>query len=131
MDVIRECATGLQHIGLPTSDIEATVAFYKGLGFTVALRTTNEVTGEAVVFLQLKSVMIETYQTASAAGKAGAIDHLAIDVTDVNAVFADVRDGGYVLLENEVQQLPFWKQDVRFFTILGPNGEKIEFSQKL
>ena len=33
--------TGLQHIGLPTNDMKATVAFYEKLGFTVAYRTMN------------------------------------------------------------------------------------------
>ncbi|MDD3243533.1 MAG: VOC family protein, partial [Eubacteriales bacterium] len=31
----------------------------------------------------------------------------------------------------EVKGLPFWANGVRFFTILGPNAEKIEFSQML
>ena len=31
-------ATGLQHIGVPTNDIERTIAFYTALGFQVAER---------------------------------------------------------------------------------------------
>ena len=42
-----------------------------------------------------------------------------------------LRDGGYELLDDAVRFLPFWARGVRFFTILGPNGEKVEFSQKL
>ena len=38
---------------------------------------------------------------------------------------------GYTMLDKEVQFLPFWEKGVRFFTILGPNGEKVEFSQML
>ena len=128
---ITQFVTGVQHLGLPTNDIEKTIAFYESLGFTVALRTVNEAVGEQVAFLQLKNLMIETYQNGCAVGKPGAIDHVALDVTDVDAVFEALRAGGFALLDSEVQFLPFWERGVRFFTILGPNGEKVEFSQKL
>ena len=108
-----------------------TVAFYEGLGFSVALRTVNEAAGEQVAFLQLKELMIEAYQTGRAAGRAGAVDHIALDVADVDTLFVLLRDGGYELLDDAVRFLPFWARGVRFFTILGPNGEKVEFSQKL
>ena len=36
MEKIAETINGLQHIGLPTNDLEKTVAFYEGLGFSVA-----------------------------------------------------------------------------------------------
>ena len=78
MGKIAETINGLQHIGLPTNDLEKTVAFYKGLGFSVALRTVNEAEGEQVAFLQLKELMIEAYQTGRAAGRAGAVDHIAL-----------------------------------------------------
>ena len=62
MGKIAETINGLQHIGLPTNDLEKTVAFYEGLGFSVALRTVNEAAGEQVAFLQLKKLMNEAYQ---------------------------------------------------------------------
>ena len=43
--------TGLQHIGIPTNDIEKTVAFYHELGFETAFETVNEAAGERVAFL--------------------------------------------------------------------------------
>ena len=131
MGKIAETINGLQHIGLPTNDLEKTVAFYEGLGFSVALRTVNEAAGEQVAFLQLKELMIEAYQTGRAAGRAWAVDHIALDVADVDTLFVLLRDGGYELLDDAVRFLPFWARGVRFFTILGPNGEKVEFSQKL
>ena len=75
--------------------------------------------------------MIEAYPTGRAAGRAGAVDHIALDVADVDTLFVLLRDGGYELLDDAVRFLPFWARGVRFFTILGPNGEKVEFSQKL
>lgn len=128
---MEEIVTGIQHIGIPTNDIEKTIAFYVSLGFSVVLRTINEAAKEQVCFLRLKNLCIETYQNGCAAGKPGAIDHVALDVTDVDAAFAKVKAMGYPMYDSEIQFLPFWEKGVRFFTIPGPNGEKVEFSQML
>ena len=50
-----------QHIGIPTNDIEATIDFYKALGFEIAFRTVNEEADEEVAFLKLNTLVVETY----------------------------------------------------------------------
>jgi hypothetical protein len=35
------------------------------------------------------------------------------------------------MLDQQVNGLPFWENGVKFFTIEGPNKEKIEFCEKL
>ena len=127
----NENVTGIQHVGIPTNDIEKTIRFYTSLGFEVALRTVNEAAGEAVCFLRLKILCIETYQNGCAAGRPGAIDHIALDVTDVDAAFEKARAMGLQMLDDQVNFLPFWENGVRFFTVQGPNGEKVEFSQMM
>ena len=129
MNAIGSHVSGLQHIGLPTNDMEKTLAFYEKLGFTVAFRTVNN--GEKVCFLKLAGVCVETYENGQAVGTAGAIDHIALDVYDVQAAWDAVRAAGFAPLEEEIQFLPFWDKGVRYFNILGPNGEKVEFSQML
>ena len=128
---LQELTAGIQHIGIPTDDIEKTVAFYTGLGFETVLRTKNEAAGEPVAFLRLKNLTIETYETHTAKNQAGAIDHIALNVADIDRTFQAAKAEGYFLLDKEVQFLPFWEHGVRFFTIEGPNAEKIEFSQML
>ena len=120
-------ATGLQHIGVPTNDIENTIRFYTALGVTVAHRADNN--GELVAFLKLGDLMIETYQNGKAVGAAGAVDHIAINVTDVEEArrIADAMKLEVI----EEGQLAFWENGVRYFTILGPNREKLEFNQYL
>lgn len=49
---LQTYTTGIQHIGIPTNDIEKTIEFYKNLGFEIALRTINEEAGEKVEFSQ-------------------------------------------------------------------------------
>lgn len=61
----------------------------------------------------------------------GALDHIALNVTDIEKVFRMVKEQGFTMLDTEIQFLPFWERGVKFFTILGPNKEKIEFSQYL
>lgn len=129
MNDIGKRVTGLQHIGLPTNDMAATVAFYQSLGFTLAHQADNN--GEKVCFLRLAGVCIETYENGRAVGRAGAIDHIALDVDDIEAAWEAVRAAGCQTRETEIQTLPFWSNGVRFFNIQGPNGETVEFGQIL
>ena len=120
-------ATGVQHIGVPTNDIAKTIAFYEKLGFENAHQVDNN--GEMVAFLKLGDLVIETYQNGKAVGVAGAVDHIAINVTDVDAARAIADEMGLEVIE--AGQLPFWTNGVKYFTVLGPNQEKIEFNQYL
>ena len=124
---IADYALGLQHIGIPTNDLAATIDFYTALGFRVAHRADNN--GEQVAFLKLGNLMIETYQNFRAVNLDGAVDHIAVDVSDVDAVRAIADDMGLNVIEEG--QLPFWENGVKYFTILGPNHEKLEFNQYL
>lgn len=45
--------TGVAHIGIPTNDLDKTIAFYKKLGFVSALETVNKAAGERVRFFSL------------------------------------------------------------------------------
>ncbi len=126
---IQSFTTGVQHIGIPTNDIEKTITFYHSLGFTTALRTVNG--AEEVAFLQLHDLVIETYQNHQAAMAYGAIDHVAIDVKRIDELFETVKAAGFKLLDSQVNSLPFWERGVKFFTIEGPNCEKIEFCERL
>ena len=118
--------SGAQHIGLPTANFEKTISFYENLGFQRAFSTQNN--GKLVTFLKLGDLVIEVYERDCAAGKSGAIDHFALNVDDVDAVYRQAAEQGLELLDDQVRFLPFWENGVRFFTILGPNGEKVEFS---
>ena len=128
---VKEQLNGIQHIGIPTNNIEATVHFYEKMGFETALRTLNEEAGEKVAFLKLGSLVIETYENKAAKMKAGAIDHVAIDVKDIEKVYEMINQAGLNTTNDTVHFLPFWENGVKFFTIEGPNKEKVEFSQYL
>ncbi len=128
---ISQIVTKIQHIGIPTNDIEKTVIFYESLGFENAYTTVNKTANEKVAFLRLENMLLEIYQNGQAVNKSGAIDHIALDVVDIDAAFEIAQAGKYNLLDDSIQFLPFWENGVKFFTILGPNGEKVEFNQRL
>jgi len=128
---ISQIVTKIQHIGIPTNDIEKTITFYESLGFENVYTTVNEKANEKVAFLRLENMLLEIYQNGHAVNKSGAIDHIALDVVDINAAFEIAQVDGYHLLDDSIQFLPFWENGVKFFTILGPNGEKVEFNQRL
>lgn len=123
--------TGIQHIGIPTNDIEATIAFYQKLGFIPVLRTVNEQANEKVAFLRLHNLTIETYENKAAEMKTGAIGHIAINCVSIEDAFSYINKEGLNTTSDTIHFLPFWEHGVRFFAIEGPNCEKIEFSQFL
>ena len=128
---LREQLNGGQHIGIPTNDIENTIEFYQKLGFEIAFQTVNEEANEKVVFLKLHTLVIETYENNAAVMQSGSINHIAIDVKDIEKVYAMINQAGLNSTQDTVHFLPFWENGVKFFTIEGPNKEKVEFSQYL
>ncbi|MCR1843047.1 VOC family protein [Murimonas intestini] len=126
---LNQYMTGIQHIGIPTNDIDATLDFYHKLGFETAFQTVNEEANEKVVFLKLGTLVIETYENKSAKMESGAVDHVAVNVTDIEEVYQYINCHNMNTTQDTIHFLPFWENGVRFFTIEGPNKEKIEFSQ--
>lgn len=126
---MKELLTGIQHVGIPTENMKASKKFYEKLGFEIAFETVNE--GAAVVFMKLENLVMEIYEVEKSAKLYGAIEHVAINVTDIRKVYEKVCAMHLNTLEDTIHFLPFWENGVEFFTIEGPNAEKIEFSQYL
>ena len=123
---------GVQHIGIPTNDMNATVDFYQRLGFKIAFETVLKEEDCRVCFFKLDNLCIEAYENRQAVMQPGAIDHIAIDTTDIDAAFEFAKKGGFKLLNDQIQSIPsFWANGVKFFKIEGPNRESIEFCQIL
>lgn len=121
---------GLQHIGIPTADMDKTIAFYELFGFRKIWSSFNSPTDQ-VAFLECGSCVIETYYAEKPALLNGAVDHIAMDVSDIEKAYEYALSNDYEALEKQITFLPFFDNGVRYFTILGPNHEKLEFNQKL
>jgi len=130
-DVIENEVTGIQHIGIPSGNMDATAAFLTAIGFRETYHTTIEAKDQLVRFFSLKGIQIETYAVEEPVAMSGAIDHFTLNVKDIERVYQGVRDAGFTAIEGKICYLPFFEQGVRYFTIEGPEKEKIEFNQKL
>lgn len=130
---MKELLTGFHHIGLPTTDMDATIKFYESLGGTVVLEKADEDEGRPirVVHILLSNLKIEVFERLEIAGKAGAFDHIAIEVSDVDAAFAQCKAMGMRFMEDCVNTSTYWPpHNLRWFIVYGVNGEKVEFAQK-
>ena len=121
----KENTTGIQHLGIPTANLAATVDFYHSLGFETVWAN------ETATFMQLGTLVVETYPADEVAMRNGAIDHVALNVKDIEAAWRDAKACGYETEDTDINFLPFFENGVKFFTIIGPNREKVEFNQFL
>jgi len=120
---------GLQHVGIPTKDMQATTDFYTKLGFKILDTRQN---GESTVrFFEYKGLILEVWTSDEATGKAGAINHIALDTRNADALYPVMKNAGYTMINDKVMSLPFWKHGIKYFNIKGPNGEIIEFCEKV
>lgn len=121
---------GLQHIGIPTGCFEKTIGFYSDLGFSCAYEATGR-SGNRIKFMKLGDLILEIVEKEMAIRNTGSIDHLSLNVADIEDCHRTVIAMGYSCFEADIQHLDFWAHGVRYFTIQGPNNERVEFSQYL
>ena len=136
---IKNNISGLQHIGIPVSNLEETITFYESLGFKIDLKTEIEEDGDKiqVAFMGNNNLVLEFYQQEGEdlnevlRRKDGHIDHIALDVKDVKEAYSELEKMNYNLIDDELQFIPFFEKGVKYFRIKGPDDEIIEFNQKL
>lgn len=137
--LLRNNFSGLQHIGIPVSDVDRSMAFYDRLGFDNVMRKDfDDGTGTVRVAMMKRSdVVIELYQLppdklTMIRGRAdGRIDHIAFDVEDIENAFEELKRAGLTPLQEAPVKLDFWERGCRYFSIRGPDGEILEFNQIL
>jgi catechol 2,3-dioxygenase-like lactoylglutathione lyase family enzyme len=131
---------GLQHLGFPVTNLERSSRFYTALGFSEAMRVDIPDQNETVkvAMLRKENLTLELYQLTVeqfkevASRKDGHVDHFALNVLDIDKAYVEIKNAGLEILEeNAPVFLPFWQHGVKFFTVRGPDGEKIEFNQML
>jgi catechol 2,3-dioxygenase-like lactoylglutathione lyase family enzyme len=127
----------IQHIGIPVTDIKASEAFYEKLGFKNVMPAVFEYKGGKgiVSMMQLTNMIIELYQLPEIAleeirnRRDGYIDHIAFDVDDIEEMFNTLKEEGFNIQEEAPVFLSFWEKGCKYFNIIGPGGERVEFNQ--
>ena len=61
----------------------------------------------------------------------GHIDHISFDVQDIDAVYAELDQAGFTIIEEKPKFLAFWDKGCKYFNVLGPDNERLEFNEKL
>lgn len=134
--------TGLQgwsHLAIKVRNLAASIAFYEGLGFDkCADGYLDTPDGRLIIgFVKLGDFQMELIQVAPAMlaelGQRGAghIDHVALDVKNIQEAFFACRHENYRLLTPTVKELSFFEHGIKYFLIEGPDGEIIELNQKI
>ncbi len=129
----------LQHIGIPVSDLSVSEKFYERLGFANVMGAAFQHNGDkgTVAMMQLGNIIIELYQMPEAElveiknRKDGKIDHIAFDVSNIEETYNTLKEEGFFIIEDKPVFLDFWERGCKYFYILGPGGERLEFCQIL
>lgn len=119
----------LQHVGIPTDDMDKTVAFWEKLGFKKLGEFDTDDQGHEVVFMHYNHLTLEIWTGDGAVRQTGAINHISLNTKDADAAFKAAKEEGFQLKDSEVQHLDFWGKGIKFFNIEGPNAETIEFCE--
>jgi lactoylglutathione lyase len=98
----------LQHVGIPVTNLDRSLAFYARLGFKEIMRTELPGVTEAirVAMIQLEQLTLELYQLEREEREAiskrtdGHVDHLALDVTDIEKAYIEICKAGLEVQEN-------------------------------
>lgn len=130
---------GWSHLGLVVSNIDESENFYMQFGFKELL-SDEIITENGIVkisYLEKDNFIIKLNQPTGKyleevkLRKDGHIDHITFCVLDVEKAFAELKTLGFEVLQNKPVFLPFFENGVKYFNVLGPDGERLEFNQIL
>jgi lactoylglutathione lyase len=121
---------GLHHAGIVVADLERSIAFYADLfGLEVAERL--DFGGERLAFLALgagRLELIEPARDAPGERRTGVVDHVALDVQDLDGLLAHLERRRVTLIDREPVDVP--GLNARILFCLGPDGERIELFEQ-
>jgi catechol 2,3-dioxygenase-like lactoylglutathione lyase family enzyme len=134
---------GLAHIAIFCKDIEESVRFYtENLDFEKTYETVVNADQEPDGFFPARYVMIERgtcliellqpYDTGNVnVGVKGSVDHFALELKNIDSVFARMKEKGLVEKDAELAYFPKLFDGMKAFMVWGPSGEGIELLEYL
>lgn len=123
--------TGLAHIGIQTSDMDRSIAFYRDtLGFVLDHRTSLRDGAVELGFLKVGHCTVELVKSGDGSGvkerSAGIVDHVALAVEDVDSLAERLTEQG-VRFETEKPMDLDLMGGAKAIFFHGPDGERLEF----
>jgi catechol 2,3-dioxygenase-like lactoylglutathione lyase family enzyme len=118
---------GLHHAGVHVASLERSIAFYQTVfGLSVAERLT--LGGEQLAFLQAGGSRIELISDGAGPRDTGVVDHLALEVDNLDAWLMRLSHQSVRLLDPTPVDVP--QLGARILFCLGPDGERIELFER-
>ena len=121
----------LDHIGLAVTNLEASKDWYCDvLGFEVIGHFYADDT--PAYFLKNGDTVYEMYEEDVPETLQGKVDHISFVSNDIEADYAYCVAQGYPIATDGIEAIPtFWEKGCRYFKLLSPTGEQVEFCQIL
>lgn len=123
------------HVGLVVSDLERSIAFYRGLGFEVESSLPMEDAWRSITFMRLGEFRLELFWYAQTPGVVGGNDakrigfrHLALATNDIDVVVAELKRTGLLADDVVVRDVV---ERYRLVFLNDPDGTEIEITQEL
>jgi lactoylglutathione lyase len=113
---------GLAHIGIFVKDMDASIDFYKRLGFTL---DGEENVGVKLAFLSAGTCLIELIEQKEVRST-GVVDHIAMEVDDIGAAVERAVENGINIDASKIEAVLILGGIKNVF-FDGPDDEKLEF----
>ena len=119
---------GLAHIGVYTKDVDASIAFYEKLGFSLDARREGP---SRIAFVVLGGCTIELIQPGDPervdkTPADGRVAHIALEVRNIEDVVEALKAEGIVEKEAKVNTMPDFLDGVKNIFFRGPSEEYLE-----
>lgn len=114
---------GLHHAGIYVAELERSIAFYGDM-FGLELAEQLTLGAEKIAFLRAGPARLELIEASGASRPAGVVDHVALEVDNLDVLLQRLREHDVTLLD----QGPVAVADLqaRMLFCEGPDGERIE-----
>lgn len=119
---------GLAHIAIYTKDIDASIAYYQNIGFTLVAESQPDV---RLAFLSLGNCVIELVEFMNTLPKEGVIPHIAIECSDIEDTVVTLKAKGIIPVLSEVIYNPKILTGVKNIFFSGPSGENLELFEEV
>jgi catechol 2,3-dioxygenase-like lactoylglutathione lyase family enzyme len=118
---------GLHHAAVHVANLERSIVFYRDVfGLPLAERLTLGT--EQLAFLRAADSRIELIADGMTSRGTGVVDHLALEVNDLDAWGPRLRELGVRVLDAAPVDVP--QLGARILFCLGPDGERIELFER-
>lgn len=121
--------TGLDNIGIAVTDLEASLAFYRGLGFVPEYRDAHSAlvrAGGVALYLFKTTVRSPVVRSFDLTGNPAGLDHLSFNVPNVDAACERLRAMG-IAIEREPRD---YEWGARAACLRDPDGTCIWLLQR-